>query len=85
MIKIFYNPQTHDITGWRELLDRIALKYEVFDQDKATQPRLIDADKEAIGTASINEYLENLEKFVVGWYEDRCDKYDFDMDSPVKI
>jgi len=85
MITIYYNPQTQNISGWRELLDRISLKYEVFDVDKATQPRLIDGDKEAIGTAAIDEYLENLEKFVNGWYEDRCDKYDFDPDSPIKI
>lgn len=85
MITIYYKPGSHDITGWTEQLERISLKYEIVEDDMYTVPRLVDGEKEVEGITAIDDYIENEKKFVDGWYEDRCDRYDFDPDAPLKI
>lgn len=85
MITIFYPQNGPDITGWKELLDRAFLKYEFIKQDNATPHRLVDGEKEVEGVPAIEAYLENQEQFVKDWYEDRCDKYEFDPDAAPKI
>ena len=84
MITIYY-PNGYDTTIWKERLDRTSLKYEFVLETHATQPRLVDGEEEADGIAAIEAYLENQEQFVKDWYEDRCDRYDFDPDAAPKI
>jgi|GEM_PF-1406683 hypothetical protein len=85
MITIYYKPGGYDTTGWAERLDRISLKYEFVEDHNSTQPRLVDSEKEVTGLMAIDAYIESQEQFVNGWYEDRCDRYDFDPDTPLKI
>jgi hypothetical protein len=85
MITVFYPRNGRDITGWQERLDRASLKYEFIIEDNATIPRLIDGEKKVEGGPEIEAYLESQEQFVKDWYEDRCDKYEFDPDVAPKI
>jgi hypothetical protein len=85
MITIFYPGTGHDITGWKERLDRTSLKYEFIIDDNTTVPRLADGDNRAEGIPAIESYLESQEQFVKDWYEDRCDKYEFDPDAGPQI
>ncbi len=85
MIKIFYPETGHDITGWKERLDRTPLKYEFIITDNSETARLVDGEKEVTGIPAIEAYLESQEQFVNDWYEDRCDKYEFDPDAVPKI
>lgn len=85
MIKIFYPEAGHDITGWKERLDRTPLKYEFIITDNSETTRLVDGEKEVTGIPAIEAYLESQEQFVNDWYEDRCDKYEFDPDAVPKI
>ncbi|MCC8408546.1 hypothetical protein LJ707_06360 [Mucilaginibacter sp. UR6-1] len=85
MITIYYKAGSHDVTGWKERLDRISLKYDFIDDHDTTTPRLVDGEKQVEGIKAIDDYIESQEQFVNGWYEDRCDRYDFDPDAPVKI
>ena len=80
-----YNPGSHDISGWAEQFDRISLKYELIKEESSTVPRLVDGEKQAEGFTAIDAYIESQRKFVNDWYEDRCDRYDFDPDAPLKI
>ncbi|MDT3402025.1 hypothetical protein [Mucilaginibacter terrae] len=82
MITIFYPEKGHDITGWKERLDRTSLKYEfIIDNNNINAPRLVDGDNHAEGIPAIETYLESQEQFVKDWYEDRCDKYEFDPEA----
>ncbi|EDM37974.1 hypothetical protein PBAL39_16154 [Pedobacter sp. BAL39] len=85
MIKIFYPEESLDITGWKERLDRIPLKYEFIKDAAAETGRLVDGEKIVEGVPAIEAYLESQEQFALDWYEDRCDKYDFDPDAVPKI
>ena len=85
MIKIFYPEESLDITSWRERLDRIPLKYEFVKDDDAEAGRLVDGEKVVEGVLAIEAYLESQEQFALDWYEDRCDKYEFDPDAVPKI
>jgi len=85
MITIYYPSNDFDITGWQERLDRASLKYEFIIEDNATVARLVDGENKAEGIPAIETYLESQEQFVQDWYEDRCDKYEFDPDATPKI
>ena len=85
MITIFYQPNSLDITGWKERLDRTSLKYEFVEQGDSAVPRLVDGEKKMDGIPAIEAYLESQEQFVKDWYDDRCDKYEFDPDAPLTI
>ena len=85
MITIFYPRNGPDITAWQERLDRASLKYEFIIEDNTSVARLVDGQKEAEGIPAIEENLANQEQFVQDWYEDRCDKYEFDPDAIPKI
>ncbi|WP_454804286.1 hypothetical protein [Mucilaginibacter phyllosphaerae] len=85
MITISYPRNGLDVSDWKERLDRTSLRYEFIMDDHATVPRLVDSGKEAEGIPAIEAYLEGLEQFVKDWYDDRCDKYDFDPDAAPKI
>ncbi|GAA4331560.1 hypothetical protein GCM10023149_37430 [Mucilaginibacter gynuensis] len=85
MITIFYPSNGLDITGWQERLDRASLTYELIIEENSTVPRLVDGDNVAEGIPAIEAYLESQEQFVKDWYDDRCDKYEFDPDAAPKI
>lgn len=85
MIKIFYPAESLDKNTWKELLDRTPLKYEFIIDDQTETSRLVDGEKVVEGKLAIDSYLENQEQFVQGWYEDRCDVYEFDPDAVPKI
>jgi len=81
MITISYPRNGLDVSAWTERLDRTSLRYEFIMDEHTTVPRLVDSGKEAVGIPAIEAYLEGLEQFVKDWYDDRCDKYDFDPDA----
>ena len=62
-------------------LDALPLRYHIIDTDTAAEPRLVDKEHDILGRSSIEAYLGELEEFAKAWYEDRCDKYDFDPDA----
>ncbi len=82
MIILNYYAGTPLLVGWKERLERLALPYKLVEQPSDSEPSLIDGDKLMTGATNINEYIDSLESFVEGWYEDRCDRYDFDPDAP---
>ena len=78
MITIFHQHADKDIGVWTERLDQLFLKYNIVEDPHVGLPRLVDDKKIAEGKAAIDAYIDGLEQFVKGWYEDRCDKYEFD-------
>ena len=78
MITIFYEHANKDVSIWTERLDQLFLKYNMVEDSNLLLPRLVDDKKIAEGKAAIDAYIDGLEQFVKGWYEDRCDKYEFD-------
>jgi len=78
MITIFYEHANKDVSIWTERLDQLFLKYNMVEDSNLLLPRLVDDKKIAEGKAAIDAYIDSLEQFVKGWYDDRCDKYEFD-------
>lgn len=85
MITIYYPRNSRNIDTWKENLDRIFMNYELKEGDDDTVPKLTDGGQQFEGIPNIESYLESLERFVAGWYEDRCDRYEFDPDAPITI
>ena len=81
MITIFYKHGNKDVSIWTDRLDALFLKYKTVEESEAEIARLVDDKKIAEGKPAIDEYIDGLEQFVKGWYEDRCDKYEFDTDQ----
>lgn len=81
MIKIYYSPGTTDVSAWKEKLEQIFADHEFIEQPNAIIPRLADDQKEITGVADIDAYLTTQLEFQESWYEDRCDKYEFDPDA----
>ena len=81
MITIFYEHGNKDISIWRDRLDALFLKYSTVEESEAEFSRLVDDKKIAEGKTAIDAYIDGFEQFVKGWYEDRCDKYEFDSDE----
>ena len=57
------------------------MKYNLVEEPEAEYARLVDDKKIAEGKTAIDAYIDGLEQFVKSWYEDRCDKYEFDTDQ----
>ena len=85
MIKIFHPRNGFDIKSWQERLDQVFLKYEFILEDRLNVPRLVDGEIVAEGLPAMESYLESQEQFLTQWYEDRCDKYEYDPDAPPQI
>jgi len=81
MITIFYEHANKDIGTWTDRLDQLFLKYNLVEEPEAEFARLVDDKKIAEGKTAIDAYIDGLEQFVKSWYEDRCDKYEFDTDQ----
>ena len=80
MITIFYERSNKDVSIWTNRLGALFLKYSTVEEAEAEFPRLVDDRKIAEGKTAIDAYIDGLELFVKGWYEDRCDNYEFDTD-----
>ncbi len=77
MLLLQYPENTPEVTLWENRLATMALKYAFVLNPKLLEPQIqYDADF-VQGTNAIDAYLDELEKFVKSWYEDRCDKYAF--------
>ena len=76
MIQIFHHHNDKSISNWKERLDQLFLRYEIIEDFSEPLPRLVDDKERVEGDAAIDAYIDGLEQFVKGWYEDRCDKYD---------
>jgi hypothetical protein len=84
MITINYPPANKsNISGWQTRLDPLFVKYTFSEDDTLKEPSLIDGAEQAQGISAIDTYLDDLERLVAGWYEDRCDKHEFDPDSRI--
>jgi hypothetical protein len=82
MIIINYPPVNKgNVSGWQARLDLLFVKYSFSADDTLTEPLLIDGVWQVQGISAIATYLDDLERLVAGWYEDRCDKHEFDPDS----
>ncbi|OOQ56778.1 hypothetical protein [Mucilaginibacter pedocola] len=81
MITIYYKHTLSKPDEWTVRLDATFSKYQLIADESLTQPKLIEGDKQIEGIAAIDAYIESLEQLVNGWYEDRCDKYEFDADG----
>ena len=84
MITIFYPQNSVEIRGWKERLDMAFLTFEAIMVDRSSVPKLVDGENKAEGIAAIEAYIDSQEQFVRGWYEDRCDVYEFDPDVSKK-
>ena len=81
MITIYYPLKNNKINGWKARLDHLPLSYTFVEQDATTIPLLVDGEIRIEGIPAIEEYLDGLDGLVAGWYEDRCDNYEFDPDA----
>jgi len=81
MITLHYPGGSTAVEKWKERLDQLFMHYELIEQGADTLPLLVDGELRTEGTDAIELYLDKLAQFVAGWYEDRCDRYDFDADS----
>jgi len=81
MITIFYEHGNKDVSTWTDRLNQLFLKYNLVEEPEAEYARLVDDKKIAEGKTAIDSYIDGLEQFVKSWYEDRCDKYEFDTDQ----
>ena len=77
MITLYYSSQTKEIPEWQNRLERMAIKHRLITKEEFADPQLQDGKECIKGAASIDAHLNKLEAFVQSWYEDRCDKYEF--------
>jgi hypothetical protein len=77
MITLTYPPETKQAANWEERIKTMSLPYLILKQDDLQEPEIVDDGKHIQGVAAIENYLSNLEIFVVSWYEDRCDLYEY--------
>ncbi|RFZ90998.1 hypothetical protein D0C36_18815 [Mucilaginibacter conchicola] len=86
MITLTYPPKNSDkVVSWQVRLDRQLFKYELKEDASLAIATLQDGDKLVEGVNAIDAYLDELDTLVNGWYEDRCDKYEFDADKATPI
>jgi hypothetical protein len=84
MITINYPPDNKsNISSWQTRLDTLFVKYTFKEDGRLKEPLLVDGAQQAQGLNAIDAYLDDLERLVDGWYEDRCDKHEFDPDSRI--
>lgn len=81
MITITYPLNSKQIDTWKERLSQLFLKYELVESNIDTEHKLTDGDKQLVGTTAVETYLDEQQQLVNGWYEDRCDRHDFDPDA----
>ena len=82
MITIYYHQEDVEVKTWTERLDKLFFKYILVQQNESGLPVLVDDEQELKGIKAIENHLDDLEKFVQGWYEDRCDRYEFLDEKP---
>lgn len=86
MITLTYpSKNSNKVVSWQVRLDRQLFKYELKEDAGLATARLQDGNKLVEGITAIEAYLDDLETLVNGWYEDRCDRYEFDADNAVPI
>ena len=81
MITVYYSSADTSISNWSARLDELFMPYELTEQSADRAPRLVDGEVQAEGAAAIEQHLDKLAQFVAGWYEDRCDRYDYNADE----
>ncbi|RFZ85299.1 hypothetical protein DYU05_06800 [Mucilaginibacter terrenus] len=77
MITIYHQSNDNDIVAWKDRLEQLIVKHEFVVQDQIDVSTLVDDEEIVKGKQAIENYLEGLEQFVNGWYEDHCDMYNF--------
>lgn len=82
MINIKYpSKYQQQASDWQARLDTLFAKYTFTQDDSLGEPLLMEGAKQASGVGEINNYVDELARLVAGWYEDRCDKYEFESDE----
>ncbi|MES2809723.1 MAG: hypothetical protein V4619_13920 [Bacteroidota bacterium] len=82
MIIINYPPGSRGIANsWKARLDQLVMSHHLVEDGSLSLPLLSDGGQKVEGIEAINAHIDHLEQFVSGWYEDRCDKYEFDPDE----
>lgn len=78
MIILSYPRGLIELASWKERLERMTVPHLLM--EKNTTPTLKENNTEVIGTLAINAFLDQYEKDVQGWNQDRCDMWFFDED-----
>lgn len=81
MITLYYPPKNSEFSYWKAQLEQLALPYQFAELKPGSEPRLRDGEREVAGSEAIGAYLDELQQFVNGWYEDRCDRHEFDPNT----
>ncbi|HEX8547507.1 MAG TPA: hypothetical protein VF691_11135 [Cytophagaceae bacterium] len=75
MIKLYFSSKDALIQTWESKLERLPIDSQLIEAREVNHPFLEYGKDTARGAKEITRYLEELEKFVNGWYECRCDNY----------
>ncbi len=68
-------------SSWKTRLDQLVLSHKLVEDNSISTPLLSDGSVQAEGIKAIESHIDKLEQLIAGWYEDRCDKYEFDPDE----
>lgn len=80
MMTIYFPAGSPEISTWTQRIDQLFVAYQLVERGTNTDHLLFDNGKTIAGTDEIDIYLDNLQQLVNGWYEDRCDRYEFNPD-----
>ncbi|MFY0593042.1 hypothetical protein [Roseivirga sp.] len=79
MILISHPPKDANAERWKERLERMTVPHLLIASNKP-MPILKENQHKVTGTAAIDSFLDEFEKDLRNWNQDRCDMWFFDED-----
>lgn len=77
MILINYPQDSKEIDGWKSRLERMTVAHTLI-QTSDLEPSLKEGNTLVYGIIAINLFLDQYEKDVKSWNQDRCDMWFFE-------
>ncbi|OEK04152.1 hypothetical protein [Roseivirga misakiensis] len=78
MIIIKHPKDLSQASEWKERLEKMTVPHLVLESSKPVAELVENNRNGVIGIEAINTFLNQYEKDLKGWNQDRCDKWFFD-------
>lgn len=80
MIILNHPKNMPELANWKERLAQMTVPHFLI-QTSATAPMLKENGTEVRGTEAINDFLDQYEKDLKAWNQDRCDMWFFEEED----
>ncbi len=77
MIVLEYNRHLKEADHWKERLEKMTVGFQLLKTSRAV-PLLTEGRNKVEGITAINQFLDQYEKDMAEWNQDRCDMWFFD-------